>query len=379
MTVKTRAKGGATATCQWRASASNPWQQSTSTFLPGFEALEVSEGHYWTHGHWSGGGPFLVRRDYTTFVTGSVNLPNCVGTVYLGTPTFAYSDTPKFSDPGEAGLNADGATAIARTDPTDPAASVSVALGEVLHDGLPSIPFSDWKERTRIAKKAGKNYLNVEFGWLPLVSDIKKLRSAATNSHQILSNYRRDAGTSLHRIYSFPDKIQTDVYKGTFTPRPSISSIGFLPGTLTHTSVQRKWFEGRFIYYIQAGQNVIARSQRYASYAAKLYGAELTPETVWNLAPWSWAVDWFSNTGDVIHNISSLGINGTVLQYGYMMCHTESVTESRAFLPGGAMISSSRTYETKRRVEANPYGFGVSIGSLSATQLAVMAALGLSR
>jgi len=121
----------------------------------------------------------------------------------------------------------------------------------------------------------------------------------------------------------------------------------------------------------------------------------VTPEVLWNLIPWSWAIDWFANVGDVMSNMSSNAVNNLVADYAFVMessqtVRTETVTTSWTGVgsPGGfyyfpaGSASASVSYETvqtKNRVAASPYGFGVEFGSLSNYQLGVVAALGISR
>lgn len=118
--------------------------------------------------------------------------------------------------------------------------------------------------------------------------------------------------------------------------------------------------------------------------AKKLLGLTLTPDTVWNLMPWSWAVDWMSNVGDNINNWSNMAIDGQVLAYGYMMettIHKYTYTwigETRlrsSVQPPSITLSTT----TKVRIKATPYGFGADWDGFSPRQLATIAALGLSR
>lgn len=122
----------------------------------------------------------------------------------------------------------------------------------------------------------------------------------------------------------------------------------------------------------------------YAILAHQL-GLEPTPDVLWQVTPWSWAVDWFSNTGDVISNWSSFHIDGLVMRWGYVMEHTlitdtYSLIGARTF-DGVARPVSDVTFvtETKVRRKANPYGFGVSYGALSAFQSSILVALGMSK
>jgi hypothetical protein len=115
---------------------------------------------------------------------------------------------------------------------------------------------------------------------------------------------------------------------------------------------------------------------------------DLDPETVWNLTPWSWAVDWFSSAGDVVHNLNAWSKYGLVMRYGYLMEHkvlrndhftTYTAPQLKGQNPPSATPSMSFYTETKRRVRANPFGFGVSWNGLDKFQLSIAAALGLSR
>jgi len=133
-----------------------------------------------------------------------------------------------------------------------------------------------------------------------------------------------------------------------------------------------------------AGLDSRTKLGRYALLADRL-GLKLTPDTLWNLAPWSWAVDWFSNAGDVISNLSDIGEYGLVMRYGYLM--EESITTDTYTLEG-VVLSDGKPFNceplvlvnhTKTRKQANPYGFGVSWDTLSTFQISILSALGISR
>jgi len=94
-------------------------------------------------------------------------------------------------------------------------------------------------------------------------------------------------------------------------------------------------------------------------------------------------VDWFSNAGDVINNVTNRTVHSQVLQYGYLMEHTivkDTYTRPVSSFNNGAPCGSSTLVtETKKRVRANPYGFGVSWEALSPFQLSILSALGITR
>jgi hypothetical protein len=135
------------------------------------------------------------------------------------------------------------------------------------------------------------------------------------------------------------------------------------------------WFAGAFRYHVPVGDSVWDKILEAESLANKLLGLRLTPEVVWNLTPWSWAADWFSNSGDVLHNISSLGQDGLLMQYGYIM--RESKYKETVTCTSRPSVTTTRE-KFCRRLPANPYGFGLNDTDLSGIQKAIIAAVGLS-
>jgi hypothetical protein len=277
-------------------------------------------------------------------------------------------------------LNSAGTTAIARTEPTDPSFAMSTFVGE-LREGLPGVVGSRlWKEQAAVARGAGSEYLNYEFGWKPLVSDVKKFANAVSNSHDIISGYRAGSGKKIRRRMVFPPGGSSRSFSGQVGSLPS--SAGSFTGSGTISLENKTWFSGCFTYHVPMSDPQTADLKRYYSYARKLLGVEITPEVLWNLAPWSWAADWFGTAGDVFHNISALGRDGLVLRYGYVMAQSKLVTSFAGRNTGvNPKVSGTSTYTkiVQQRQPATPYGFGVDLKSLSASQTAVLVALGLSR
>lgn len=299
---------------------------------------------------------------------------------------------PAAITPTDSQLNQWGATAVARCKPTNSVADASIFLGELLKDGLPNLTGSaTWKDRTNRARGAGKDYLNHQFGWLPLANDVQKFAYAVNHANAVLTQYERDAGKVVRRQYDVPLNNSTLVQaEGQqvpwFEPTDSsfISDVEFGRWVRTTEVVQRAWFSGAFTYHIPTGSDTRKGMESAALKAKKLFGLSLTPETLWNLAPWSWAVDWFSNTGDVVSNISDAITDGLVMRYGYIMCttiHKVTYTSKASGLKDLNNPVPPLTYvtETKVRKRANPFGFGLSWEGLSPLQLSIAAALGLSR
>ncbi|DAD50556.1 maturation protein [ssRNA phage Esthiorhiza.4_15] len=285
----------------------------------------------------------------------------------------------------DSDLNVFGATAIARTIPTNPTSSMSTALAELKRDGVPSLPGSQLRDHTDLARRSGNEYLNFEFGWLPLLSDVRKFATSVKKSRQIIDQYKRDSDRKIRRRFVPDAELHSVLVIPGLTAQTS-NGQNCLNSTVTKTTTTQYSFSGAFRYHVPVGDDFYSRLRQYEAYSHKLFDTRLTPELLWNIAPWSWAVDWFTNAGDVIHNISALGSDGLVMQYGYAMRHSrieELAQGSYSFTQGGKSYSGTLTKyalsETKQRRAAHPYGFGITDASLSARQWAILAALGLTR
>lgn len=338
----------------------------------------ISDNHGFRDGHWTGGGPWSLTRDRTTYVLGSVFSDTVRGPVRIGTPTTSIGNLAPYVHKSDEELFALGGTAVARTEPTNPSFSLSQTIGELRQEGLPKAPDLRMRTSVDIARKSGANYLNVEFGWMPLVNDVRSFATSVRDADDILRKYHQQSGKGQRRQYAFPSLYDQKVDVCNFSFSPAITTIGFAQGTQMQRITQRTWFSARYVYHIPVGDDQRDKLARWGSDARKLLGIDIDPETLWNLTPWSWAVDYFGTTGDLMHNISALGRDGLVMSYGFIMCHTrkETIREGRNT---AGWITSKREEEFKTRRVASPYGFGVDSDGLTSKQVAVLAALGLSR
>jgi hypothetical protein len=275
-----------------------------------------------------------------------------------------------------------GTKAIARVAPTNPTADMATALGELLHDGLPSLP---GKGEGNI----GKEYLNQQFEWSPTISDGKSFIRAVRNYDQIIDQFLRDRNRLIRRRYDFP-KVKS-ISLATTTNSPAYPPTGGLSpngqqeqfGTLqtVTTTENSTWFEGTFRYYVPS--SAFGRRIRELDRA---YGLVPGPDTLWQLTPWSWLVDWFVNARDVTRNLSAFYLDGLVMPHGYVMSDTRTVKEftlNLQFRDGlswyPVTLFDRVEYRCRQRVQATPFGFGLSWTGFNPFRLSILAALGISR
>jgi hypothetical protein len=372
--------------------------------------VTVSEGHRFPPPKGSladAGGDFFTYKNYVEklpkprqiqnerSVFGDGKYPKYVSRVKGPIIAYAPQSTPggpiawpPSGASSNSALDRAGATAIAQCKPTNSVADLSTFLGETIREGLPRlIGSSTWESRTLRARQAGEEYLNVQFGWRPLISDITDFGRGVTHAREVVAQYERDAGKVVRRKYYFPTERTSETFRMDNTYPPGTSQITWTSsGELIRTreTVRKRWFSGAFTYYLPTGYDSRSEMDRLALLADRL-GLDLKPDVVWNLSPWSWAADWFTNAGDVLSNVTAFKIDGLVMRYGYIMEHTvvrDTYSLGPCTMSNGIKVQADPiTYvtETKVRRQANPFGFGVTWDGLSPFQLSILAALGVTR
>lgn len=373
--------------------------------------VTVSESHPgWRRLNASGpdiGGDFFTQRVYTyadflpeQYMSGIRNV-NTLDTQweYKG-PVVPWSFSgitfPSTINSSQSELDKAGATAIALTKPTNSLADLASGLLELVHEGIPKVLGArTWEQRTIRANYAAEDYLNLEFGYKPLVGEILSVVSVISQADALIHQYLRDAGKVVRRRMELQPfkETQHSIFKTTDGPyTPVSSSLMYLSDTFPPAEVhryreifKRRWFSGAYTYHIPDSNSLFANMMAWNLEAKKLLGLSLTPKVLWDFMPWSWAVDWFTNAGDVISNLTDMATDGLVLKYGYLMEHSyvkDYYTWSGPTNLVNPWIKPSpitMVAETKVRRKANPFGFGLTWEGLADRQKAILVALGLSR
>ncbi|DAD51666.1 TPA_asm: maturation protein, partial [ssRNA phage Zoerhiza.1_31] len=427
----------------------------TSVCSGSYEALIVSEPHHrLITGAWSGGGPFycwkrkllhLGRLDFS-YRNNSVNdTYTILGVGPVLNPAVSAGTVPAWTTK-QSELAAAYATGYKRARPGNPVASLGQFLVE-LRD-LPAIPFKRLLfkkgDKAQVVKSLfkgqgiprgvpiqevprlllrqlmdfrslGSEYLNVVFGWKPFVSDVRKMYNLWYDIDKRMAQIIRENGKNIRRkakisedrtVSQDPPTLGVGAYLNVAgAPPNSFGSYNYGTGvcvggcgrslyTVTRTSHEKVWFSGSFHYYIpDVSSSLWDKRARLA-----LFGALPTPELLWEVLPWSWLIDWFSNIGDVISNASQNAVDNLTCRYSFVMKQVVTETEykcissHKAFSVNNppfsvaewpAMSNTWTTTETitqkMRAGGGNPFGLNVQLSSLSSYQLGILAALGLSR
>lgn len=171
-----------------------------------------------------------------------------------------------------------GARAVKAARPNKPKLDLPVLVGELRKDGLPTI-IGSLMRRSRTARdvfrQGGKEYLNVQFGWAPLVGDLVKLLELIPESRARIEQFEREIGRLVRRRFHFPDT--TEVSSAlSYAPSSSQYMIqsstplgaipqdhfsfsrdgAFAPSQVTRTTT-KTWFSGGFRFYHRDRKSVV--------------------------------------------------------------------------------------------------------------------------
>lgn len=225
--------------------------------------------------------------------------------------------------------------------------------------------------------------LDREFGQGAAIRDILKLYDLQQRLDKRIRALRRNNGKPVRRkgiVTILRDSTTWDQPTGDVGVYPILpwGMFGPSPRNLTITTHETWKFAGRFVWYIP---DLPVDGDRWPpQLLAQLLGAQ--PEVLWNLMPWSWLIDWFSNAGAVLSNIVSVASRGVMSDYAYIMCEYVDTWESRVnFMFAGRQMSTSsmwsRSYRT--RDVMGPFGnLGVSSDQFTPEQGALLASVGIT-
>jgi len=250
------------------------------------------------------------------------------------------------------------------------------------------------KSRLMSPKSVADQFLNYNFGWVPFLSDIIKFFEQYSKTNDRMRRLRHYNGEWHRRRGMYPEVSVKDSYVAAgnaplIWPSPLTYTLRYpyqgYPNKwgetlFTQEIVTKTWFEGAFRYWIPSLEEKDTISN--ISNFMRQYGLMISPKLVWDLTPWSWLIDWWTNLGDIYDNLQSLALDNLVAKYAYIMRTKDIVlaNESTIHYKDG----SSPTYKWyqwingKARKAASPFGFETS-DLLSAKQNALLVALGLSR
>jgi len=317
-----------------------------------------------------------------------VDVWNLMNAIYLGkVPNNTIWNNADAMDKNE--LQLIGERIMLSVVPTSTPFNAITALGEPIIDqrffGLPG--------HALINGDPGGEYLNTVFGLLPTIQDIQHFNTVVNASGDILRQYFKDSDKLIRRRtkpIEIPEEV-TEVKNVAFAPitasGPGLTAFlwgGTSPGCTVTTRINREiWYAGAFMYHVP--KDLSSWNKNIYEWQ-RLYHVVPHLSDIWELLPFSWLVDYFSNSGNSLRHLFLQSSEGAAQVYGYIMCQSKvektyvwngSLRENDTLVP--YTITAVVTKTIKQRIRCSPFGVKFTGVDLTPRQLAILAALGISK
>lgn len=255
------------------------------------------------------------------------------------------------------------------------------------------------EDMSDVPKAVADNFLNHHFGWAPFIKDLTKTIELLFVQLDVVKQISRDNGNWIRRGRSMSKtEVTTTISSGYAGGLPwrnefdlmcnNINPSQYSPYSWLQKQTIRSslWAKGEFSYY--RPEFDLTRFDYLSSFnrvrrMLTIHGLRVNPSTLWQVTPWSWLIDWFTGFGAWLARVQNIQDDGIVAKFLYLMRKVEKTTTHEVTVnwkDGPQTFSWSDSFDSKQREEANnPFGFTLPAGGLSAKQLAILAALGLSR
>jgi len=350
---------------------------------------EGGNSHYWE-------GTLPLASNWTPASLSTTGFPNLTGSHLTSVSTLAQRQAVQ-------------SRMFSTTAPDRRSAALLVSIIELIRGDVPSIIGNIQKRMSKVdprlwhglaadSRYLGGEFLNIQFGWMPLIQDIlgalkvliglDRIVYAETNRRKRMwDGPSNKTDVSLTMSFGGGAFSTADLYQG------PISSKYF---AINQADVNRSIlikedyaFSSRYSSLVKPN----SRSNGFVQKAEEILrqvGLVDDPTLLWELLPWSWLVDWVTNIGNDIVNADTYSPQKGkyAIDYAYFTTQlTEHATwDVNKLLPRSnkfnAVVSRPHGFYTtsqRTRERATPFGFGTQLGSISASQFAILVALGMAR
>lgn len=246
------------------------------------------------------------------------------------------------------------------------------------------------------AAAAASDYLAYIFGTAPNIQVMDSLAEQISKSRKIAEVVSRQGWRRMRRrraLRSVTDSASITQHGNWL--HQSTGNQWMLTGPLTKTTTvsQNVWWSGSFRMPTTDTDTWLDQCSDFFERLDLIAGLGVDIKMAWDLIPFSFVADWFSNTGSYIENREVIRDYNIVCEYGYVMCHTRTTHRGEAvgyiqrypqtptsqsyFGTTGASCSYTKLTEVKQRAACSSYGFETNFSALNPFQWSALTALGV--
>lgn len=246
-------------------------------------------------------------------------------------------------------------------------------------------------------KPVADHFLNHQFGWVPFLNDLEGFYKTYSDMEVLIAKLTAQNNQFVRKRATIA-KSETIALVGSNPfvsgnicfPNTYMDSTAWCNGGPFHYLVDRTTTtitaSGKFRYYrpeFDLTRTDYSSAMRSIQRQLTLYGLRISPSNIYKATPWTWAADWISNAGKLIDRANDYLLDSVASQYLFVSSHVKKerlLIQIIPFKNAYTILSFSRHFDVKQRQEdASPYGFNLSVSNLTARQLAIAGALGITR
>jgi len=247
-----------------------------------------------------------------------------------------------------------------------------------IHVGQREVPpGSRWKPYvTYNGRDNASSYLEWQFGWAPLISDLGKISN-------FISTVQNRAGY-IHRLIDRPGGVKGQDWSASSSP----FWIGPIFPCSLYQSQPNVWMQFKttvtkwasVAWTPDVDMSGINDDDVFTKAIRSAYNLNLDVRDLWSVLPWSWLVDWFTNVGDIVDGSRNcVGMSSG--SYCIMTrTRTSMVTHDEYNVPTGAALGvRSPWLEWQNRILAASVSPEAYLPFLNGSQLSILTSLSVVR
>jgi hypothetical protein len=241
------------------------------------------------------------------------------------------------------------------------------------------VSFLELKDIPKMLKLAGNNIienaagatLSWQFGWKPLIADIKKVlnwQALVNKKVGELHHLHQQGGLRRRRDFGSENRENTSkvLVRNSWSTR--------IEYDMQVSENIRKWGSVRWLPTSLPPKD----ETEYRKLAFRIaYGLEFSAANIWELLPWSWLVDWFSNIGTYmsVHN----NIVPVQASTPCIMTRKEKTVKFTPTMPKALSGGNGSGLSTEKFRQLTAPGLTAGIPFLTGRQLSILGSLAILR
>jgi hypothetical protein len=237
-------------------------------------------------------------------------------------------------------------------------------------------------------------FLNEQFAWIPFLNDVSNFGKTFVHQDSIADRLSSENGRVVRRHAPTVSESSSEVLQEIeFVDTTDLFPVSFprsmLNGPISRTLEEETTLSvggmGAFKYYLPEWDK--ADNRYYSAWGSikrqlDTYGARISPYHLYQIIPWSWAVDWVSGLGNYVSYLSDVYTDSLCAEYFFVKAKKVTTRRLRYRIPfvnNEAIVEFARSIEVTERIPgSSPFDFGLAWHDLSPRQLAIAGALGLT-